>query len=326
LRTVFKWLGRAVAAVVMLAVLAGLVGYVALTSSIPADKGAAALPGLSGEVRVVRDRHAVPHVEAATYEDAVRTLGFVHAQDRFWQMHVLRMVAQGRLSELFGEPNVTSDVFLRTIDLAGASRASFDALPDRAKSVLTAYADGVNAWLARPRGFMEAQLPPEFLILGVPAEPWEPWQSVAMLKVMAQTLDSNMEEEIKRLALAARGFSNAEIDELIPYGPRDNPPAMPDLRQIYGFGPNGKQTAERAAPAGSRYAAGLAWPTGVDASNNWVVAGSRTSSGKPLLANDPHLGLSAPSVFYLAHLSLENEGSKRDVIGASLPGTSLFLA
>lgn len=326
MRRLLKWFGRGVLLLVAIAVLAGAGVYAAFTSTIPAKSGTAQIAGLSGETRVVRDAHGIPHIEAASHADAARALGYSHAQDRFWQMHVLRRVAEGRLSELFGGATVNTDIFLRTVDLAGSARASLEALGPDAKGLLSAYAQGVNSWLSRKRGLMETRLPPEFLILGKDAEPWEPWQSVAMLKVMALTLDSNLDSEIQRLALAARGFAPGEIDDLLPYTPRDNPPPLPDLRPLYGFGEKGKPKAELTGEKLIDHAQGLAWPIGITASNNWVVAGSRTQSGKPLLANDPHLGLTAPTIFYLAHLSFDHNGEKRHVIGASLPGTPLILA
>ena len=326
MRMIFKWLGRGLLLVSGLSVLAVAGIYAAFTSTVPGASGSAVVAGLSAEAKVVRDKYGIPHIEAANHDDAARALGYAHAQDRFWQMHVLRNVAQGRLSELFGGATINTDIFLRTVDLAGSAKASFEALSPQAKSLLVAYADGVNSWLARSRGMMETQLPPEFLILGNAAEPWEPWQSVAMIKVMALTLDSNMDSEIKRLAMAARGFGPREIDDLLPYTDRDNPPALPDLRPLYGFGAAGKPAAWLEGNGGIEYAQGLAWPIGVTASNNWAVSGARTTSGKPLLANDPHLGLTTPTIFYLAHLSFVHDGEKRNVIGASLPGTPLIMA
>ncbi|MEC9342698.1 MAG: penicillin acylase family protein, partial [Pseudomonadota bacterium] len=206
MRRLLKWFVRAAIALVIVALLVVGAGLAALYATLPAANGETTLAGLEGRVRVVRDSHGVPHVEARSRVDAVRALGFVHAQDRMWQMHVLRMVAQGRLSEMFGEATVDTDIFLRTVDLTGSARASYAALSPDAQAQLVAYADGVNAWLNRDRRLFEPALTPEFLILGVEPEPWEPWQSLALLKVMALTLDSNMGEEIRRFALAARGF------------------------------------------------------------------------------------------------------------------------
>jgi penicillin G amidase len=321
MRTYLKWLVRGIAIMAVCAVLAAAAGFNALYSSLPAANGAMLLEGLGAPVRIFRDPHGVPHIEAASYEDAVSALGFVHAQDRLWQMHVLRMVSEGRLSELFGSATIDTDIFLRTVDLAGASRRSFEALSPEAKNYLTAYAEGVNAWLGRDTGILSARLPPEFIILGKSAEAWQPWHTIAILKVMALTLDSNLSTELRRLAMASRGFSPHEIDELIPYGPHENPPPLPDLRQLFEFGKSSAANRTEFDPKSAE----LAWKTGVTASNSWVVAGSRTTTGNPLLANDPHLASQTPTLFYLVHMAFGHGGENRQLVGASLPGTPLVL-
>ncbi|MFZ1816182.1 MAG: penicillin acylase family protein [Rhizobiaceae bacterium] len=321
MRVIFKWSARIALLLVAGVMLLAAIGYSAITSSIPASNGSLEMAGLGGDVRVVRDRHGIPHIEATSRIDALRALGFVHAQDRLWQMHVLRMVGQGRLSEMFGKPTIATDVFLRTMDIAGASSKSISAFSEEAQALLQAYSDGINAYLNRRTRMLEMRLPPEFVILGVEPEPWQPWHTVSLLKVMALTLDDNMDREIRRLAFAARGFSPKEIDELLPYGPRDNPPPLPDLRQLFPL--EGRNQAALDNATGE--VAGLVWDNDVNASNNWVVSGSRTTSGSPLLANDPHLGLTTPAVFYLAHLAYQEEGEVRNLIGGTLPGTPLFL-
>lgn len=322
MRRFLKWLLGGLGVVVVLAVAVAAIGFAALRSTVPETSATQGLAGLAGTVRVVSDAHGIPHIEAANRADAVRVLGYLHARDRLWQMHVLRMVAQGRLSEMFGRPTIDTDIFLRTVDIANSAQASYEALSAEAKADLTAYAEGINAYMGRDTGLLETALPPEFLILGVTPEPWESWQSVAIIKVMALTLDSNLSDEITRFALAARGFAPREIDDLLPYDSKDNPPPLPDLRKIYEFR---KRTKEQADASRDTPVNGLAWEIGITASNNWVVAGSRTVSGKPLLANDPHLGLTTPAVFYLAHMAFGEGGETRNVIGGTLPGTPLFL-
>ena len=324
MRRLLKWFVRAVIAIAIVVLLVVGAGLAALYATLPAADGEAKLAGLESRVRVVRDGHGIPHIEAKRRNDAFKALGFVHAQDRLWQMHVLRMVAQGRLSEMFGSPTIDTDIFLKTMDLTSAAKASYEGLSTQARAALGAYAEGVNDYLERKRRLFEPALPPEFMILGVAPEPWEPWQSVAILKVMALTLDSNMSDEIRRFALAARGFNPREIDDLMPYSPRDNPPLLPDLRNLFDF-PKPETKASLPGWDGKVRVPGLAWETGITASNNWVVSGSRTESGKPLLANDPHLGLTAPAVFYLAHMAYEENGEQRHIIGGTLAGTPLAL-
>jgi penicillin G amidase len=320
MRTYFKWLLRGIAVLAVCAVLAAAAGFNVLYSSLPATNGAMRLEGLGAEVRIFRDSHGIPHIEAAGYADALRALGFVHAQDRLWQMHLLRMVSEGRLSEMFGSATIDTDRFLRTVDIAGASQRSFEHLSEESRAYLTAYADGVNAWLNRDTGFLSARLPPEFIILGKSAESWQPWHTIAIMKVMALTLDSNLSTELRRLAMASRGFTPHEIDELIPYGPHENPPPLPDLRQLFEFAK--PPAADQASSVPSTE---FAWKTGVTASNSWVVSGSRTTTGSPLLANDPHLASQTPTIFYLVHMVFGHGGEARQLVGGSLPGTPLVL-
>ena len=192
---------------------------------------------------IFKDQYGIPHIEASNRRDAIVALGWTHASERMWQMEVLRMAAQGRLSEMFGEKTVSSDRFLKTLDLAARRKHPHRCLRQDTRDFLQAYADGVNQWINRKRPGFEPSLPVEFIILGHNPEPWEPWHSVAVIKVMALTLDANMDEEIGRLALAGKGFNPRQIDEIYSSGPRDNPPLLPDLRGIYGFADNGANLA-----------------------------------------------------------------------------------
>ncbi|MEM7462543.1 MAG: penicillin acylase family protein [Pseudomonadota bacterium] len=329
MHVVFKWAFRLAAVGIVFFGIIVAVASSAFLSTLPDQGGTVSLGQLSDDVTLSRNINGIPYISAASHEDAARVLGYAHAQDRFWQMHVLRMVAQGRLSELFGRPTIDTDIFLRTIDLGGASEASFSVLSPEIRSLLEAYAEGVNSWLERDTGFLQARLPPEFMILGKNAEPWQPWHSLSILKVMALTLDGNLRQEIQRLLLASKNFSPREIDELVPYGPRENPPPLPDVRPVYGFGAQaGLATGDLATNQPEYVLTDLMWETGVTASNNWVVSGTRTSSGKPLLANDPHLELTSPSIFYLAHLSFDADeaDSVQTLVGATLPGTPIIIA
>jgi penicillin amidase len=297
-------------------------GYALLSKTITPMDGKASVSGLSQSVAIIKDQYAIPHIEAANRRDAIVALGWTHASERMWQMEVLRMAAQGRLAEMFGEKAVASDRFLKTLDLAGSAKASTLVLRKDTRDFLEAYSEGVNQWINRKRLGFEPALPVEFIILGHKPEPWEAWHSVSIVKVMALTLDANMDEEIGRLALSAKGFNPRQIEEIYPAGPRDTPPLLPDLRSIYGFGPNGKlaMANEPVLPASAP------WQLQLPASNNWVISGQRTESGKPLLANDPHLGFTAPSTFYLAHLKYRDSEGEHNLIGGSLPGTPLILS
>ncbi len=313
------WVKRSLIGAGLVLVAAAAVTAVVAIGTVPPLTGKLAIRGLSEPVSIVRDRYAVPHITGATLADVYRGLGFAHAQDRLWQMELMRRAGQGRLSEIFGERTLEADIFLRTLDLAGHADRSFSRFPREEQELLTAYAEGVNSFIERPMGLLEQRLPPEFLLLRHRPEPWRPADSVTLVKMMALHLSTNLGAEIQRLTLAAQGFSPAEIDDVMPLNDGENPPPLPDLSTLYPL-----RSLEPATPR-SRTAA-LETFFGAGASNNWVVTGSRTASGKPLLANDPHLRLSAPSIWYLAHLALDRpEHGKINVVGASLPGTPVVV-
>jgi penicillin amidase len=320
MRRAFKWAGIVAGGTVLLLALTAGAIYGVLRNTVPAPSGSLAIAGLAEPVQLVRDREAVPHIFAKTIGDLYVALGFVHAQDRLWQMELQRLTGQGRLSEIFGERTFGTDVFLRTLDLYGHSERSFAALPPEARLALEAYARGVNAFMTRSVGWFEPRLPPEFLLLRHRPEPWQPADSIVTSKLMALQLSTNLNHELLRLALAAQGLSSAEIEDLMPLDAVDRPPPMPELGQLYPL--------QRPATAQRRASASILVDDliGSGASNNWVVSGARTKSGKPLLANDPHLRLAAPAIWYLAHLALEPPGTQpANVVGASLPGMPLIV-
>jgi len=294
--------------------------YAVLLNTVPEDDQNISLAGMAAPVSVVFDKHAVPHIEAETIEDAYRALGYIHASERLWQMEFLRRVGEGRLSEIFGDQTVDSDVFLRTLDMASAAKTSYPKLAEKTRAALEAYANGINTFIDRETDLLEAALPVEFLVLGHQPEPWEAWNAILILKVMGYNLSSNMSAEIKRLALASKEFSSREIEEVMPYSPRDNPSSLPNLSELYGLSKDKTAAATNIKPFN------MLVPTGLTASNNWVVAGDKTQSGKPILANDPHLGLTAPATFYLAHMRFKHNGEPRHLIGGGIPGTPFILS
>jgi penicillin G amidase len=293
-------IGLVLTGLVMVALLAG---YFFLRQSLPRLAGEVRLGGLSAPVEVVRDANAVPHIFAKTWDDAHFALGFVHAQDRLWQMEMNRRIAAGRLAEVLGESALDTDKFFRTLGVRHAAQANLEFLDSETLAALASYAAGVNAYLKSRTG----PLPPEFLILGVEPQPWEPADSVAWGKMMAWDLGGNWRTELLRLRLSQK-LTPQQISEFLPAYPGDDPLVLPDLRSFYA---SLAPTAERLSqlfPASSESAVG---------SNNWVVSGAHSETGKPLLANDPHLALATPAIWYFAHLSVAGF----NVIGATLPGT-----
>jgi penicillin amidase len=278
----------------IVAAAAGAVGWLAW-ASLPQVRGEIELAGLERPVRVVRDAHAIPHVEAGTVRDAYLAMGFLHAQDRLWQMEFNRLVGQGRLAELLGEAALPFDRFLRTLGLGRQAEAALAQTSPATLALLQAYADGVNAAIA---GYGVA-LPPEFILLRHRPEPWRPADSLLFQKLMALDLSLNWRTELLRARLARR-LTPDRLADLWPGVAAESPVTMAALAG---------QPLDRLAAA-----LPAALPPGIG-SNVWVVDGSRTRTGQPLLANDPHLRLQLPGHWYLAHL----EAPGLSVIGATLP-------
>ncbi|MGH6912317.1 MAG: penicillin acylase family protein, partial [Geminicoccales bacterium] len=293
-----RWAVRGLLALILVLLVVGVAGYLWLRSSLPKLEGEVRVSGLEEAVSVVRDRFAIPHIEAESLLDASFALGFVHAQDRLWQMEFQRRLGAGRLSEIVGPATLPSDRFMRTLGLYRRAAASFGHLEPATRAWLEAYADGVNAYLATRSG----ALPPEFLILRHDdIEPWRPADSLVWLRMMALDLSLNWRDELARARLARR-LSRAQIADLWPDYPDDAPVTLSELARGLPF----DALAEALPPA----------PARGQGSNAWVMAGSRSATGAPLLANDPHLGLQAPGVWYLAHL----RSPEAELIGATLPG------
>jgi penicillin amidase len=289
----------------------------------------AVLTGLHGPVEVWRDSLGVPHVWAQDEEDLFRAVGYVHAQDRLWQMELFRRVADGRMAEILGPQLVETDRFLRTVGMGRAAQRTEATLDPAALRLLQAYADGVNAWIDHHPG----PLPPEFLALRFSPEHWTVRNTVAIGKIMAWDLaDWNGGLDLQRA-----------IDVVGPELARDLWPAYPDSGvTILGADAEwaGKGSAVPAIPGASTGpqgvdTLGVARTTAVPlprvpalamelldavsftrASNSWVIAGTRTKSGKPILANDTHLALRAPSLWYLGAI----HGGGIDAAGMMIPG------
>jgi penicillin amidase len=236
-------------------------------------------------------------------------LGVAHAQDRLWEMETHRRIAAGRLAEVFGEGALPTDRFIRALGVRRAAAAQWAALPTASREVLQAYADGVNAVL---RDGLRVR-PPEFVILGITPEPWEPIDSLGWAIMMAWDLSGNWTTELLRLRLALR-MPVSRIDQMLPPYPGESPAALADYAALYrqlGLGGQPSTVSwlnlPEAAPASGIEGVG---------SNNWVLSGDRTTTGHPLLANDPHLKLSAPALWYFARIAAPGV----DVAGATLPG------
>lgn len=275
--------------------------------------GAVELDGLQRPVEVWRDSLAVPHVWAENAEDLFFAQGFLHAQDRLWQMELFRRVAQGRLSEVLGKDLVAADRFLRTIGLWRAAAAQEATLTPESRRLLEAYAAGVNARL-RQRSHA---LPPELLLLRIEPEPWTVRHTLAIEKIMAW--DLALYERAAQLTRVASQLDSSRLrlfHEAFPdWGPMILETAAP--RTGPAMRPPAASPTVAVVPSIPHLAAVLLDAASMTrASNAWVVDGTRTASGKPILANDMHLALRAPSIWYLMAL----HGGDFDVAGVTLPG------
>jgi penicillin amidase len=317
-----------IAAVLAAALLGGYVFYGA-RAGVPQTAGEIRLPGLKEPVQVLRDSFGIPHIYAANSHDLFMAQGYVHAQDRFYQMDFWRHLSFGRLSEMFGPGRVNTDKFLRTIGWGRVAKQELETVGPEVRQILQDYAEGVNAYMATHSG---AQLGMEYSILALISPSykpglWLPEESLAWGKVMSWDLGSNMDAEIER-AVLLKTLSVEQVNELFPLYPSTHPVILPDFKladaapaqiaALSGLTPD--LTALR-----SRFneVDALVGPRGDGiGSNNWVISGSRTASGKPLLANDPHLGPQLPSIWYEngLHCQQKNDACPYDVVGFSFPG------
>ncbi|WP_019887108.1 penicillin acylase family protein [Streptomyces purpureus] len=327
---------RLIVIVLVLALVAGIGygtfwGVSTVRAAYPQTTGTLELPGLSAPVDVKRDAHGVPQIYASTDEDLFRAQGYVQAQDRFWEMDVRRHMTSGRLSEMFGKEQVDTDAFLRTLGWRQVAQREYDTkLSPQTKKYLQAYAAGVNAYLEGKEG---RDVSVEYAALAFAndykIEPWTPVDSVAWLKAMAWDLRGNMEEEIDRSLMTSR-LSDAQIKQLYPAYPsglhkpildkggvdKDKGEFDPertgssDADSSGSAARGGRSNTPDGAAQGVRTQLSalsesldkipaLLGPSGNGiGSNSWVVSGKYTTSGKPLLANDPHLAPQLPSLWY----------------------------
>ncbi len=279
--------------------------YLYVRSSLPQTAGRIELRGPKAPIHVARDTDGVPTITAQDDEDAAFGLGFVHAQDRLFQMELMRRYAAGRLAEIFGAGALPVDKQMRVLGLYRAAQAEIPFLSAAVNHALAAYAAGVNAFLATRHG----ALPPEFQLLRFSPEPWREADSLSWGKLMALQIEGNYRGELLRADMA-RTMPPADLAFLYPEYPKDAPTTLAAMLPIYRRLGLGRLYAALAPAVGPRYA-----------SNNWVVDGKHSKSGKPLLANDPHLLFGAPGPWYLARLKTPGA----DIAGATAAGVPLVV-
>ena len=313
---VFAWLMRITLSVAAIAGLLVSFAYFILSQSLPDYSKTIEFSHVTEKIEIVRDTANVPHSFGKNDQDTLFALGYVHAQDRLWQMTMLRRTAQGRLSELFGAETLTVDMVVRRLGIYSASRASLSALRPDTMAKLEAYAKGVNARLEEINLGNSGRGAPELFLFSNSIAPWSPTDSLAIIKLMGLQLSSHLESEVLR-ARVSLILDDDLLKDLLPDVPGSGVAELNDFASM--FPSLLKQHASVAMPKHSLSPFKSIALSG--ASNAWAALPGRSASPGTLLANDPHLGLTAPSIWYLARLELENGG----VIGGTIPGLPVIL-
>ncbi|SMX36203.1 penicillin acylase family protein [Maliponia aquimaris] len=310
----FKWLLRLASAAIFVIVVGGTLVYYLASRSLPEYDATRPVAGITADIEIVRDNSAVPHIMALSDRDAFFGLGYVHAQDRLWQMMVMRRTVQGRLSEIFGRRTLRTDTLLRRLDLYSAAQASVAHQDARTLDALEAYAAGVNARIAEINAESQGRGAPEYFLFDADIAPWQPADSLAVLKLMALELSGQVGTEVLRARTSLLLGDEARLRDLLPDMPGDPVAALPAFADL---APGPLPRYAESTPRGGEFLMPVN-PVGLaGASNAWAAAPDRSASKGTLLANDPHLGFTAPTMWYLARLQLSSGG----VIGATIPGS-----
>ena len=291
------------------------------TSKLPAQQGNEKIIGLSASTKIIRDQHGVPHIFAGTLNDGFTALGYLHASDRMFQMEMMRRAGSGRLSEILGSDLINYDKKMRALGFYKLIEPYYNRLSPDTKNALDAYARGVNAALAK------GNFAAEFTLLGFKPTEWKPWDGLIWAKMMAWQLSGNFEDEVYREALLNNGFNKEQITAMYPIMDHDVPSTMKPLEWINGEWARGKRAdalpklpslPQGAAQKNQNSMAAFYDRLPHTASNAYVIAGQHTKSGKPILANDPHLQLQSPILWYLARI-VTPQGELKGATAAGLP-------
>ena len=320
-----RWVKGLALLTLVLAVAAGAAVWLLLKRTVLPLEGQLRLPGLSAPVEVLFDGYAVPHIYARDADDAWTAVGYLHARERLWQMEVYRRATGGRLSELFGRATLPADRRFLGLGLRRAAAAEWQTATPPIRSALEHYAAGVNAATATMGRW---QRPPEYLLLGVTPEPWTPVDSLAVARLLAWRLAENRRGELVRGRLT-RAIGPAETNVLMGGLPADAP-AILDAASAPAPATHANLATPLPLAAGESRREVVPLPPGLEwldltaragDSNSWVIAGARTKSGHPLLANDPHLQVEMPSIWYEVHVI----AAGLDVEGVTLPSAPFVI-
>lgn len=313
-----RWILRLAGAAAGLLIAAALAVWLVLRASLPSLDGVHAVSGLSADVSIERDDHGIPTIRAATRRDLAFATGFAHAQDRYFQMDLIRRRAAGELSALIGPATLDADKANRFHRFRSRAEEAVRRLPEADRALLEAYAAGANAGLESL-----GASPFEYWLLRAEPEPWRPEDSILVVFAMFLTLNDDDASRDVRRSFARRVFNDTVYRWLYPDGspwdaplmgaPRDAPPlpGATDL-SLNGVRVTPESVAEEAASP-------------LPGSNNWAVSGALTATGQALVANDMHLGIGVPNIYYQAHL-LTTDESAVDIAGVTLPGAPIVVA
>jgi penicillin amidase len=342
--------------VVIVSIVAFLVGSSVITwfwfsrRAFPKTSGKISVGGIRAPVYIVRDSDGIPHIYAQNTEDLYFAQGYVHAQDRFWQMELWRRIGSGRLSEYFGERTVEADIYLRTVGYSRIAEREYELFDDGTKKILDSYAAGVNAYIQNRK---PVKLGLEFSLLKmggveVEIEPWTPVNTLTWSKVMSESMSSGFRHELLRVEIIANVGVEMASDFFSPYRYDEMPVVINEDEKISANRPSEKLEIKTDQPERELTASGLEYSDtllssfrrlsnrigrlgdilheldhgyGVG-SNGWVISGALSESEGPILANDPHLGVQMPSIWYEIGLHLEDvQQEPFDVRGYSFPGS-----
>jgi len=314
---IFRWLLRLASLLIFLIVAAFGLAYYFASRSLPEYDAQASALGLQAPVEIIRDNANVPHIFGENDDDVYFALGYAHAQDRLWQMTMLRRTVQGRLSELFGETTLGIDKVVRRFDLYNLAVASVAAQDETTMAALEAYSAGVNAWLAEINKGSRGRGAPEMWLFNHPVAPWQPADSIAILKLLSLQLSGHLQSEVLR-ARTSLMLEPERLADILPDDPSRGIAMLPSYASLFPdlprYTPNTRMASNGFNPIQPPELAG--------ASNAWAANPTRSATGSTLLANDPHLELTAPTVWYLARFELQSGG----VIGGTIPGVPAVMS
>ena len=313
----FRWLLRIAGVLVVLVVLGVVLVYFLASQSLPEYNRHVSVNGVSAPVEIIRDNSNVPHILGQNDADVFFGLGYAHAQDRLWQMTLMRRTVQGRLSEVFGTRTLDVDRLMRRLDLYRLAQRSLEVQDSETRIALSAYAAGVNARLQEINERALGRGAPEMFLFNMPVAPWQPADSIAIGKLMALQLSGHLSEEVLRARITLALDAPERLLDILPDPPGTGIAALPEYTELFPSLPRYAEATREAdgflMPVKPRGLAG--------ASNAWAAGPNRSASGGTLLASDPHLGFSAPAIWYLARLELSSGG----VIGGTIPGAPVVL-